>query len=150
MIYSALKFRHFTQMKQISRHDKIIELINAEETFEAYSIDGGFIVKIKEYLPYCCTAIHSGSNFREELKTKIIHNDYQRWYEEDPHTGYFIGSMPITITGCDSRYEYDLNREPFACIYKFAWGVKVWKKERKMASPGRPVGFLEPPFFSLF
>ena len=33
---------------------------------------------------------------------------------------------PIVIAGCDSRFEYDLNREPERAIYEDAWGKKLW------------------------
>lgn len=115
--------------KQILSPEEIIELINSGETFEAQTKDKGLIIKIERYVPYLCTAIHAGSNLREELKKKIGLDEYQRWYEEDPHTDAFISSMPITIVGCDSRYEYDLNRRPVAAIYETAWGKDVWTKK---------------------
>ena len=107
---------------------EIIKLIEKQETFEAISSDNSFSIKINRYVPYCCTAIHDGSNLREQLKNKIAIDDYNRWYEEDPHTGEFIDSLPITIIGLDSRFEYDLNRKPEECIYEEAWGKKVWKR----------------------
>ena len=107
---------------------ELIKLIEKQETFEAISSDNSFSIKINRYVPYCCTAIHDGSNLREQLKNKIAIDDYNRWYEEDPHTGEFIDSLPITIIGLDSRFEYDLNRKPEECIYEEAWGKKVWKR----------------------
>ncbi len=106
---------------------EIIKKINNYESFEATSLDHSFSIKIREYVPFICAAIHSGGNLRSNLKKKIIHNDYQRWYEEDPFTNYFIRSMPLTIIGNDSRFEYDLNRSIDKCIYEQAWGKKVWK-----------------------
>ena len=108
---------------------EIIDLIQAEKIFEAVSSDGSFEIKINRYVPYCCTAIHDGSNLRAELVDKIALDEYKRWYEEDPFTGDFIASMPITLIGNDSRFEYDLNRNPKECIYEEAWGNKVWKKK---------------------
>ena len=107
---------------------EIIKLIEKQETFDAISSDNSFSIKINRYVPYCCTAIHDGSNLREQLKNKIAIDDYNRWYEEDPHTGEFIDSLPITIIGLDSRYEYDLNRKPEECIYEEAWDKKIWKR----------------------
>jgi N-formylglutamate amidohydrolase len=66
---------------------------------------------------------------RNELKLKCELDEYHRWYEEDPHTGQFIESMPITLIANDSRFEYDLNRKPEDCIYEEAWGKKIWKKK---------------------
>ncbi len=108
--------------------DEIISRIEQGATFEAQSTDGGFRISIKEYVPYVCTAIHDGSKFRDELKLKTLLSSFDRWYEEDPYTGAFISSMPITLVGLDSRFEYDLNRSPETCIYEEAWGKKVWKK----------------------
>ncbi len=107
---------------------EIITLIEQEKTFEATPLDGSFNIKVNKYVPFCCTAIHDGGNLRNEIKEKISIDDYGRWYEEDPHTGEFIESMPITLIGLDSRFEYDLNRHPSNCIYDEAWGNKVWKK----------------------
>jgi uncharacterized protein (TIGR02421 family) len=109
--------------------DEIIKKINKGELFEAVPEQGGFIIKINKYVPYCCTAIHNGGQLRSGLKNKIALSDYERWYEEDPHTADFISSMPITIVGLDSRFEYDLNRDPENCIYEEAWGKKVWQRK---------------------
>ncbi len=107
---------------------EIIKNIEEERLFEAQDSNAGFLIKIARYVPFCCTSIHSGSKLRPELQGKIALNDYQRWYEEDPFTDDFIKSMPITIIGLDSRYEYDLNRAPDECIYTEAWGKEVWKR----------------------
>ncbi|NNF02082.1 MAG: flavohemoglobin expression-modulating QEGLA motif protein [Bacteroidia bacterium] len=108
--------------------NEIIAMIKDQKIFEATAIDDSFRIKINRYVPYCCAAIHDGGNIRESLRNNIRLDDYERWYEEDPHTGKFIDSMPITITGQDSRFEYDLNRAPEDAIYEEAWGKKVWKK----------------------
>ena len=123
---------------QLLKVDEIINLIKKKETFEAMAIDRSFHIKIGKYVPYCCMAVHNGSNLRSDLKTKIALDDFERWQEEDPHTGDFIDSLPITIIAQDSRYEYDLNRKPEACIYNVAWGKWVWKskltpKERQLS-----------------
>ena len=105
---------------------EIIKAIKSGETFKATADDKSFSIKIDRYVPYICTAIHNGSNIRAELYNKIALDDYERWYEEDPHTADFIASMPITLVGNDTRYEYELNRkEP---VYSEAWGKQVWKK----------------------
>lgn len=109
--------------------EEIISLIKSERTFEAIASDSSFKIKVNRYLPYCCTAIHDGSNLRLALRDKIALDNYSRWYEEDPFTGAFIASMPITLIGMDSRYEYDLNRNPTECVYDEAWGKKVWKRK---------------------
>ena len=108
---------------------EIIKHIEEEKLFELTSADGGFKIKISKYVPFCCTAIHHGSQLRHDLQKKMALNEYQRWYEEDPSTEDFVKSMPITIIGNDSRFEYDLNRTPQECIYDEAWGKKVWNKK---------------------
>ncbi len=101
---------------------EIINTIKSGKTFHAIAEDGSFTIKIDRYVPYVCTAIHNGSNLRHDLTNKIALDEYERWYEEDPHTADFITSMPITLVGNDSRFEYELNRkEP---IYEEAWGKK--------------------------
>ncbi|MEZ4936638.1 MAG: N-formylglutamate amidohydrolase [Crocinitomicaceae bacterium] len=107
---------------------QIVKLIQNQETFEAIAEDGSFQIKVHGYVPYICTAIHDGHKLRSSLKDKILIDEFGRWYEEDPYTGAFITSMPITLIGMDSRYEYDLNRGPETCIYEEAWGNKVWKR----------------------
>ena len=108
---------------------EIIKHIEEEQLFELTSADGSFKIKISKYVPFCCTAIHNGSQLRHDLQKKMALNEYQRWYEEDPFTEDFVKSMPITIIGNDSRFEYDLNRTPDKCIYEEAWGKKVWDKK---------------------
>ena len=107
---------------------EIIRKIENEELFEAVVEDNSFEIKINRYVPCLCTAIHAGNNFRYELKEKCTHSNFERWYEEDPHTDDFIVALPITLIGRDSRFEYDLNRAPEDCIYDDAWGKPVWKK----------------------
>ena len=109
--------------------DQIIERIQKGKNFEAESENASFYIKIADYVPYVCTAIHDGHNFREELHEKIIHTDQERWYEEDPKTLDFISSFPIVLAGKDSRFEYDLNRGPETAVYKDAWGKDVWEPE---------------------
>ncbi|MFT4678946.1 MAG: hypothetical protein ACJAV7_001664 [Flavobacteriales bacterium] len=108
--------------------NQIIMLIKNGQTFEATTADNSLSVKINRYVPFCCTAIHDGSALRNNLTDRIALDEYARWYEEDPYTGAFIDSLPITLVGNDSRFEYDLNRRPEECIYEEAWGKKVWKR----------------------
>lgn len=106
----------------------IISKICAEEAFEAVASDYSFTIKIKEYVPYACTAIHDGHQFRKELWENCTHTEYERWYEEDPETKNMIKSHPIVIAGCDSRFEYDLNRVPEEAVFDTAWGKQLWHK----------------------
>lgn len=108
--------------------DDIILKINAGQTFETLSACGSFYVKIEEYVPYTCLSIHNGHRLRPDLKEICNLADHERWQEEDPHTMDMISSLPIVISAMDSRYEYDLNRDPGNAIYTKAWGKKVWKE----------------------
>ena len=107
---------------------QVLDKINQGLCFETFC-EGAFIIKIQEYVPYVCTAIHNGHELREELKTACLLSQEERLYEEDPYTADFIQSLPITLVGCDSRYEYDLNRSEEECIYEEAWGKKVWSRK---------------------
>ena len=109
--------------------DEIISKLERREIFEATLDNSSLHIALNEYVPFICLALHGGGNIRKELRQKIALSKYERWYEEDPHTGDFISSLPIRITCCDSRYEYDLNRAPTECIYREAWGKDIWKEE---------------------
>ena len=106
----------------------IITKIKNEETFEAVSSDYSFTIKIDDYVPYACGAVHDGHQFRKELWDNCIHTEYERWYEEDPETKKMVSSHPIVIAGCDSRFEYDLNRAPEDAVFVNAWGKQLWKE----------------------
>ncbi len=108
--------------------NQIINKIQAEETFEAVSEDYSFTLKIEGYVPHICGAVHDGHQFRKSLWNNCLHSEYDRWFEEDPNTKEMVQTFPIVIAGCDSRFEYDLNRAPESAIYEDAWGKKLWKK----------------------
>lgn len=118
--------------------DDIILKINNKETFEAVSSDYSFTIKIEDYVPHICGAVHDGHQFRKSLWENCLHSEYDRWFEEDPNTKEMVQSFPIVIAGCDSRFEYDLNRAPETAIYEDAWGKKLWRNplpenERKLS-----------------
>ncbi|NBC81896.1 MAG: flavohemoglobin expression-modulating QEGLA motif protein [Bacteroidetes bacterium] len=108
--------------------DDILKRINQHKTFQATTEDESFSIFIDDYVPYVCAAIHAGHNFREELHGNCLLNENERLYEEDPKTDQFISGFPIRLVGNDTRYEYDLNRNPADAIYGEAWGKQVWKK----------------------
>lgn len=109
--------------------DEMISLIRAEKTFKAVSSDYSFRIQIAAYAPYICGAVHDGHQFRRSLWELCTHTEYERWYEEDPCTHDMVASHPIVISGCDSRFEYDLNRPPEQCVFEDAWGKSLWKKK---------------------
>ena len=105
----------------------IISKIEAGACFEAVSSDYSLTIKIDDYVPYACAAVHDGHQFRKELWDNCMHTEYERWYEEDPETKNMVQSHPIVIAGCDSRFEYDLNRAPDDAVFVTAWGKQLWK-----------------------
>ncbi|MFT5847004.1 MAG: hypothetical protein ACJARX_001130 [Psychroserpens sp.] len=106
----------------------IISKIENEECFHAVAEDYSLTIKIDDYVHYACAAVHDGHQFRKELWENCIHTEYERWYEEDPETKNMVMSHPIVIASCDSRFEYDLNREPEHAIFETAWGKALWKQ----------------------
>lgn len=106
----------------------IIAAIQSGELFECLTDDGALAIKVESYVPTICTAIHAGHQFRTSLQRYCRLTEADRLYEEDPFTDQLIAAMPITLVAMDSRYEYDLNRPLATCIYKTAWGKKVWQK----------------------
>ena len=113
-------------MQQLSI-DSIITKIEAEELFHAVSDDYSLTLKIDSYVPYVCGAVHDGHQFRRSLWDNCLHTEYERWYEEDPKTKNMVISHPILIAGCDSRFEYDLNRPPEEAVFETAWGKELWR-----------------------
>jgi uncharacterized protein (TIGR02421 family) len=107
----------------------IISSINKGQKINTTTSDGAISIKISKYVPFICMAIHNGSRLRNDLLIKTALDEYERWYEEDPLTGDFITSLPITLIANDSRYEYDLNRDPENAVYEEAWGKNVWNKK---------------------
>ncbi|MBT8245909.1 MAG: hypothetical protein HKP48_10620 [Winogradskyella sp.] len=106
---------------------EIIQNIKSENCFHAVAEDYSFTIKIEEYVHYACGAVHNGHQFRKELWDNCLHSEYDRWYEEDPETKTMVASHPIVIGGCDSRFEYDLNRSPEDAVFETAWGKQLWK-----------------------
>lgn len=107
---------------------QIIAHIQAERPVHAVATDYSFTIKIDDYVPYVCGAVHDGHQFRSELWENCLHSEYERWFEEDPETKNMVASHPIVIAGCDSRFEYDLNRAPRDAIYTDAWGKQLWRQ----------------------
>lgn len=107
---------------------EILKRFKEKTPFEAYTEDNSIYIKIEEFVPYMCVAVHNGHNLRQSLSSICSLSQKERLYEEDPFTGEFIASLPMVMIAQDSRYEYDLNRSPEQSVYDTAWGKKVWKK----------------------
>nr|WP_299385354.1 N-formylglutamate amidohydrolase [Allomuricauda sp.] len=127
--------------------DDIIQLIGKGERFEAVADDYSFTLKIEDYVPYVCGAVHDGHQFRKSLWENCLHTEFDRWYEEDPCTKQMVQNFPILIAGCDSRFEYDLNREPETAVFDTAWGKQLWKNplptQEKELSLTKHAGFYQ-------
>lgn len=106
---------------------QMIALIDQGQAFSGELEDGSLKLEILEYRPVVCTAIHDGHAMRPDLEANCLLTQEERLQEEDPHTFAFLAGVPIRICGGDSRYAYDLNRDPADPIYEIAWGKKVWR-----------------------
>ncbi|MEI6895531.1 MAG: N-formylglutamate amidohydrolase [Colwellia sp.] len=113
--------------KEFSEQE-ILNKINQRLCFVARIKGGAFTLKIDKYLPAMSAAIHDGDRFRAELADNCLLDKASRYFEEDPYTASFIEKQAITLIAHDSRYEYDLNRNPDECVYETAWGKEIWKK----------------------
>jgi N-formylglutamate amidohydrolase len=77
-------------------------------------------------------SMHSGHRVRDEILDILAVSEVDRLREEDPYMDRFISDFPIRIYGRDSRFEYDLNRNPYRAVYDFnipKWGLNIWKRE---------------------
>lgn len=102
---------------QMLSEQQVLQALKAGEAFEGVLEGGSLSICVREYVPYVCTAIHAGHQLRQELIDYCNLDAAQRLQEEDPYTDQLIDSLPIALIAKDSRYEYDLNRAPDACIY---------------------------------
>ena len=86
--------------------------------------------------PIIGTAMHHSHHIRDDIRPKLEIPADERYYEEDPETHRFIGSLLHTLLPNQSRYELDLNRSPDVTIYSrpdLAWGKKVYAEELTQA-----------------
>ena len=113
---------------QTLNEQQIIDYLSVGKIFEAILEDGSLEIRVQEYVPYLCTAIHAGHQLRTDLADMCLLNEEERYSEEDPYTDDLIESFPITLVAKDSRYEYDLNRSTAECLYEEAWGKQVWRQ----------------------
>ncbi len=108
---------------------KALAKIRNQQCFSALDSDGIWKIRIKEYVPLVCVALHDGSGFPFELEQHCLLASEDRIFEEDPHTAELVVSQPIVLSGLDSRYYYDLNRSPEHCDQTIVFGRRVWKKD---------------------
>ena len=77
------------------------------------------------------TAIHSGSNLRDDVQDQVALNNKQRLHEEDPLTDYIAFGFDSSIVQLTSRFEYDINRNPINAVYQSpedCWGLNIYEK----------------------
>jgi hypothetical protein len=103
--------------------------IRNQECFGASDSDGIWKIRIREYVPLVCVALHDGSSFPPELEKSCLLTSEDRIFEEDPHTAELVSSQPIVVSALDSRYYYDLNRSPENCAQVTAFNRQIWKKD---------------------
>lgn len=113
---------------QLLKADALAQLVRAGGAIEGIYEGGAFSVHFSDDQPFLCLAIHNGNNIREELEPYSALSAHERIFEEDPHTGELISGLQNRVVQHDSRYEYDLNRDPDTAIYEEAWGQAVWCK----------------------
>lgn len=112
---------------QLLSEPAIIDKIARGECFAAAIESEAFALRIDTYVPAVFTAIHDGHHVSSPLLNSMQVAGDQRTYEEDPYTGEIADLFSIAIQVRDSRYMYDLNRQPDECIYTEAWGYNVWE-----------------------
>ena len=106
-----------------------IALINKGKCFHAEVENAAFIIKIDEYSPVVCAAIHNGHKLRADLKKNFLLTDRERSYDESPYTADLISSFPIVLIGNDSRFEYDLNKaKTLSTSFKSTKNKQAWQK----------------------
>ncbi len=100
--------------------------------------------------PLVATAIHDGTEVREELLRLFALDAAGRLREEDPFTALWTAAAPTRLIGVRSRFEVDLNRPRESAVYLTpddAWGLEVWREplgeEIKQASLAEYDAFYE-------
>ena len=79
--------------------------------------------------PIIATAIHDGTELRDEVAAVMKLGDADRLREEDPFTAQAILDVPTHIIVHRSRFEFDLNRGTDGAVYETpeqSWGLEVW------------------------
>ncbi|MBL7077494.1 MAG: N-formylglutamate amidohydrolase [Kiritimatiellae bacterium] len=80
--------------------------------------------------PLVATAIHDGTNVRDEVREHMVLGAGVRRREEDPFTAEWTHMAPTRIVGTRSRFEVDLNRPREKAVYYTpddCWDLRVWR-----------------------
>jgi N-formylglutamate amidohydrolase len=89
-------------------------------------------VTVDESTPVIALALHAGHGLRPGLSEHVAVSEADRLREEDPFTAAFAPPECTLIEVVRSRFEVDLNRPRYRCVYQGpadAWGLKVWRDE---------------------
>ena len=81
---------------------------------------------------YIGVVMHAGSRMDPVFRENLLISEQDQFREEDPYMQSFITEFPFQVIARDSRYEYDLNRDPDDAVYPFdrpKYGMRVWKRE---------------------
>lgn len=82
--------------------------------------------------PIVAVALHAGHAIRPGLEPHMALSEDERLREEDPHTARMAPEQLTLLEVVRSRFEVDLNRPRFRCVYQGpqdAWGLRVWRGE---------------------
>ena len=104
-------------------------LINGSLPFSGITEQGSSEFHFQEPAFYAGIVMHAGSRIRSGIKEVLSVSRVDRFREEDPYMDAFVREFPIQIIARDSRFEYDLNREPHRSVYppdQLKWGMKIW------------------------
>ncbi len=114
---------------QVYSLEEILSFIKRGEVFSGQLSSSGCHIKIEQYLPVVCTAIHTGHELREDLLKHCQLTKEERDTHEARLTDELIASQPITLTCLDSRLEYDLDcPKALSTSYKLTTKQKLWDK----------------------
>jgi N-formylglutamate amidohydrolase len=100
--------------------------------FSGISEKGSCEFHFREPSYYAGVVLHAGSRIRHEIMDAMAVPRSDRFREEDPFMDAFVRELPIQLIARDSRFEYDLNREPDRAFYPFdslKWGMRIWCRE---------------------
>lgn len=82
--------------------------------------------------PVLAFALHAGHAVRPKLAASFALSADERLREEDPATAEMAPEGRPLVAVLRSRFEVDLNRPRFRCVYQGpedAWGLHVWRGE---------------------
>ena len=114
-------------MKEIEK-----KLLDGELPFSGITELGSSEFHFEQPAFHAGVSMHSGHRVRSGIMEILAVGERDRYREEDPFMDRFISDFPIRICGRDSRFEYDLNRNPYMALYdsdRPEWGLKVWNQE---------------------